>query len=134
MNSFALSGRIGNELELVTSKSGKHVVRFSLYVRGRGNRQAEDFRDYRFDIVAYDEHADNLCRYKKKGDWVCVQGYCYQNVYENYKKDTINTVQFVVNEVDYGPPPPGQGRKKGGGKADSSSPFTEEDGEDDLPF
>lgn len=129
MNSFTLTGRIGNELDLTTTKSGKKVVRFSLYVRGRGSRQAEDFRDYRFDIVAYDDHAVNLCKYKKKGDWLGVSGYCYQNVYENYKKDTINTVQFMVQDVDYGPMP------KGGKKRDAgNSPFTEDDSDDVLPF
>lgn len=127
MNTFVLSGRIGNDIDLATTKSGKKVVRFSLYVKGRGNRQAEDFHDYRFDIVAYDAHAENLAKYKKKGDWVLVQGYCYQSSYENYKKELINSVQFYVQDVDYGPPPPTYRKKK--------EDFVEETGEDDdFPF
>lgn len=133
MNFFVLSGRIGNELDLTTTKSGKHVVRFSLYVKGRGNRQAEDFHDYRFDVVAYDHHADNLSKYKHKGDWVLVQGYIYQNVYENYKKETINSVQFYVQDVDYGPPPPGLRKKKNGSESEEFFQEIEGDGEE-LPF
>ncbi|MBQ8196198.1 MAG: single-stranded DNA-binding protein [Oscillospiraceae bacterium] len=73
-NKIILMGRITHDLELKTTPNGRNVCTFSIAVDRRfadkdGNRQT-DF----FNIVAWNQQADHLCRWFSKGRMVLVEG------------------------------------------------------------
>ena len=92
VNSVILTGRIGKELELKSTPSGKSVCNFSLAV----------VRDESVDwiyCVAWDKGAEALTKFAHKGDRLTIQGRLMVREFEHNgenRKVTEVTVEKIV--------------------------------------
>lgn len=92
VNSWIGTGRIGKEIELKTTPTGKSVANFSLAVT------FDDHTDW-FLCVAWDKAAEALNKYARKGDRLTIGGRLltreYQHNGENRKITEINVEKIV---------------------------------------
>lgn len=92
VNSWIGTGRIGKEIELKTTPTGKSVVNFSLAVT------FDDRTDW-FLCVAWDKAAEALSKYARKGDRLTIGGRLltreYQHNGENRKITEINVEKII---------------------------------------
>lgn len=92
MNSVNLIGRITNDLELKEAGCGK-FVNFSLAInRGKENTTF-------IPVTAFNQVAENLVKYQKKGSLVSISGYLNNNSYtdkEGNKKSSMNVVAPMI--------------------------------------
>lgn len=101
MNNVILIGRIANDLELKSVGDGK-VVNFSLAVnKGVKNAEGNYEADF-FQVVAWNNTAENLVKFTKKGDQVAVSGrlqtrnYDTDNGFKRYVTEIVaNNIQFL---------------------------------------
>ena len=97
INRVVLTGNLTRDPELRSLPSGTGVCNFSIAVNSREKRGEEwqDRVDF-FDCVVFGAQADNLARYKAKGEPVAVDGRLRQ---ERWEKDGVKH-QRVVVKVD----------------------------------
>lgn len=94
MNSISLSGNICGELELRQTNNGKSVTQFNLAVKRPFSRETTDF----IPVVVYEQPAEYLCRYAKKGTRIGVIGKLISRNYED-KQGNKRTAFEVVADV-----------------------------------
>lgn len=98
MNSVILIGRLTKKPELGYTASQTAVTRFNLAV-DRPKKNGEDGADFP-SIVVFGKQAENLCRYKDKGDQIALMGKIQTG---SYKKDdtTIYTTDVVADRIEF---------------------------------
>lgn len=124
MNSFSVSGNIGQDLEL-DEAGGTPVVNGSL---------AEDhgYGTNWFDFVAWGETAERMVEHVSKGDGIEIMGTLEQDEYENSEGQTVSTLQVRVGQWSFGV---GDSAGDGAGGSESgTSSNSQADYEDDAPF
>lgn len=93
MNKIILIGRIANDLELKQVGEGK-AVNFSIAVqKPYKNEDGKHDADF-FQVVVWNEKAENLVQYTKKGDLIAVSGRL-----QNRQYDTDNGFKRYVTEI-----------------------------------
>lgn len=101
MNSINIVGRIGNDVELKKTGTGKSYVRINLAVRR--NAEKTDW----FNCLAYNETAEQIALYFKKGELIGVTGQLFNDVDEEkkitYTKIMINMFTFCSSKLDNEP-------------------------------
>ena len=70
MNVICITGNITKELEIKQTQSGKSVVNFDVAVKRPMQKDTTDF----FTVVAWNQTAEYLGKYAKKGSRVAVTG------------------------------------------------------------
>lgn len=95
MNTVNLVGRIGNELELQMTRNGKPTVRINLAVRR--NKETTDW----FNLVAYNQTAQNITQYFQKGDLIGITGQLFAENWEKQDGTKVNTVKVLVQEYTF---------------------------------
>ena len=93
MNNVNLIGRITNNLELKTIGTGK-VVNFSVAVN---NKDKATF----INVTAFNQVAENLCKYQKKGSQIGITGYLQDNNYKDKNGNNIYTLKVMANSIEY---------------------------------
>ena len=73
LNHAVFIGRIGHDLDLKTSASGKSVLSFNIGVDRNKRRDQEKETDW-FRCVAFEGTAEMIQRNFTKGDLICVEG------------------------------------------------------------
>ena len=99
MNSVVLIGRLTKKPELNYTANQNAITRFSLAV-DRPKKNGEDTGADFPTIVAWNKTAENVCRYKDKGDQIAVMGRIQTG---SYKKDgqTIYTTDIVADRIEF---------------------------------
>ena len=82
MNNVNLIGRITNDLQLKTIGTGK-VVNFSVAIN---NKDKATF----INVTAFNQIAENLCKYQKKGSQIGITGYLQDNNYKDKNGNPTN--------------------------------------------
>ena len=95
MNSICLVGRIGQELELKHTQSGKEVVSFSLAVR-----RDKDITDW-LDCVAWGKTAQLIADYCKKGSTIGITGRLQSRVWEDKEGKKHKETEVFVSEITF---------------------------------
>lgn len=90
MNRVNLVGRIGNELVLEKTKTGKDVVKMRVAVRR--NAEVDDW----FNLVAYNKTAENIVRFFSIGNLIGIDGQLFTEQYEKDGKKISNTKVLVT--------------------------------------
>jgi single-strand DNA-binding protein len=90
MNSINLTGNICNDLEVKSTQSGKSVLTFNLAVKRPFTRDTTDF----IPVVAWDQSAEYLGKYGRKGSRVAVSGKLTTRKFQD--KDGNNRTAFEV--------------------------------------
>ncbi len=104
MNNIILIGRIANDLELKEVGEGK-VVNFSIAVnKGVKNAEGNYEADF-FQVVVWNNTAENLVKFCKKGDQIAVSGrlqnrsYDTDNGFKRYVTEIVaNNIQFLQSK------------------------------------
>ena len=121
LNKVILVGRLTQDPELKQTDKGIEVTRFGVAVNTAQNKT--DF----FDVVAWRQTATFICRYFKKGDGICVDGYLSSRSYEkNGEKRTVYEV--VCDKAGFA-----EGRAPQENKGELAS-FSDIPDEPHLPF
>lgn len=90
MNSINLIGNICQDVELKTTQSGKTVVQFNLAVNRPFTKDITDF----IPVVVWNQPAEYLARYARKGTKIAVSGKLTTRKYED--KNGNNRVAYEV--------------------------------------
>ena len=96
MNLVCLIGRLTKDPELKTTQSGKSVVTFSLAVDGFKKGET-DF----IDCVAWNATAENLAKFKKKGEQIALTGRITTRSYEDRQGNKRKAVEVTCNTIDF---------------------------------
>lgn len=95
MNVVSLTGRITKELSLSKTNNGKSFVRFTVAV----NRD-KDNADF-VPCVAWNQTAENMCKYCHKGSLIAVTGSIITGSYDNNEGKKVYTVDVMANRVEF---------------------------------
>jgi|DEB0MinimDraft_6_1074348.scaffolds.fasta_scaffold152194_2 single-strand DNA-binding protein len=95
MNNVTLMGRVGQDPELIYSKSGVAVCRFSLAT----NRYAsgEAITDWH-NVVCFNKTAEVAGNYVKKGEQVCIEGCVTYDKYDANGQTKVKT-KILANRL-----------------------------------
>ena len=101
LNTVALMGRFTRDLEMKKTNNGKKVMNFCLAVeRNRATKDEEKKSDF-IDCIAWENTAEFICTYFKKGDPIIVQGKLETNQYEDKQGNKRKAVYMFVNNVNF---------------------------------
>lgn len=134
MNKVFLSGNLTRDPELKTTQSGKSYVRVGIAVKRPYVKDAVDF----FNLVAWDKTAEVLAKWFAKGSRAIVEGRLQTGSYENKDGVKINTVEIIVENVEFGSYKKDSDAPKSGDTNPYSKPKDDFEGEpidpEDTPF
>ncbi len=95
LNKILLGGRLTSDPVLKTFPDGTHVVRFTLAVTRRHNKDVTDF----LDCVAWREEAIFINRFFRKGSTLCVAGALHKRSWNAQDGSTRWTTEVSVDEA-----------------------------------
>lgn len=97
MNSINLIGRLTKDVELRHTQTGVPVATFTIAVEDTYSQEKQAFF---FNCVAWNQTAETLNKYVRKGDRVGVSGRLTQRAYENKDKVRITLHEVVAEKID----------------------------------
>lgn len=100
MNKVFLLGNLTRDPELKSTQSGKNYVRVGIAVK-RSFTKDKDAVDF-FNLVAWDQKAEFLSKYFSKGSRAIIEGRLQTGSYENKDGVKVNTVEIIVENVEFG--------------------------------
>jgi single-strand DNA-binding protein len=122
MNNVTLVGRLVKDVDLRQTQSGKSVASFTIAVNKKFAKEGEAQADF-INIVVWGKPAENVAKYKKKGNVVGIIGRLETRSYEKDGKNVWVTevnasdIDFIVNEQS------GNGNSASSGITDDDLPF-----------
>lgn len=100
MNKTLITGRIANDLELKKTQSNKSVLHFTVAVkRDRKDSEGNYNADF-IEVQCWEQKAEYLSNYAKKGTMVGVCGRLETNTYENKNGQKIKSVFIQAESVE----------------------------------
>lgn len=124
MNSVTLFGRLGKDPEVLQTKAGKAICKFSL-----ATSEGKDIPPTWHNIVAFDKAADILNKYLNKGDQLLVIGKIANQQYTNKEGNKVNYSSVIVDKFEFVSKPKNTNTDDEASKYESSPAKS-----DDLPF
>lgn len=97
MNKVLLVGRLGKDIELKTPKKNMSVARFNLATDGGKDESGEKITHW-VPVCVWNQAADYLDQYAKKGDRIEVEGYIKTDSYDKDGK-TVYTTEVTATRV-----------------------------------
>lgn len=120
-NRVVLIGRLTREPELIYTKEGTAVCKFTLAVNRKFNKDEADF----IDIVAWRKLGENAANYLDKGRLVAVEGRLQIRPYETKDGQKRKATEIVADDIRFL-------EKGNGAKGQQQKPAQEEDPWADL--
>ena len=111
MNSVCISGRLGSDAELKTTKGGTSVLNFCVAVSDRRKNQQSGQWDeitHWIGCIMFGKRAESLSRFLKKGSYVGVTGRLSQSKWEDKNGNRRSKIEVVASDVDLPPRNGGQ--------------------------
>ncbi len=135
LNNVTLIGRLVANVELRTTASGKNVASFTIAVDRSFTKTGEEKQTDFINIVAWNQTADFICRYFKKGSMIALVGSLQTRSYEDKNGNKRKAFEVVAREVSFcgGKNETNQVPTTMSAPADISD-FEEIPDDDDLPF
>ena len=101
MNSVVLIGRLTRDPETrYTSGSQMAVCSFTIAI-DRVTRQGEEKKTDFPRITVFGKQAENVCRYKDKGDMIAIQGKIQTGSYKHRDGYTVYTTDVVADRIEF---------------------------------
>ena len=151
LNRVSVMGRLTHDPELKQTQSGSYVATFSIAVERdfKDKASGEKVVDF-FDVAAWRQTAEFVCKYFSKGRMMVVDGRLQARIWEDRNGSKRKAVEIVADSVYFGdskrdaegtgyqqgaPPSSGwqQPSYSGGSYPADEEGFTEMEG-NDLPF
>lgn len=98
INRVVLVGRLTRDPELRRTQSGAAVTSFTVAVDNRFTRDQENSASF-FQVICWNQTAEFVAQYVKKGNLVGVDGRLQQRSYENKDGNKVNVVEVVADSV-----------------------------------
>lgn len=139
MNNIIISGNICHDLEIKTSGETK-ILNFTVAVRRRFKDKEGNYPSDFIRCVAFNNQAEFLTKYFKKGSPILIQGNLQSNSYETESGEKRTSYNVVIENIDF------FGRRNEKTSQDAPNPsfeqtmkdneveFTTVESDDDLPF
>jgi single-strand DNA-binding protein len=96
VNKVIFIGRLVRDPETRNTASGKMVCRFSIAVNDTRNRK----NTYFFNCASFDQPANYVSTYLKKGDMICLEGRLTTNSYTNKDGINVTSTDVIVDSVN----------------------------------
>lgn len=98
-NKVILMGRITHDLEMRTTPTGANVCTFSIAVDRRFQQKGEERKSDFFNIVAWRQQADFVCRYFGKGRMILVEGELQTRSYDDKNGNKVRVTEVVADRL-----------------------------------
>lgn len=100
MNTTILIGRLTKKPELNFTANQTAVTHFSIAV-DRPKKNGEDAGADFPNIVVFGKQAENVCRYKDKGEMIAIQGKIQTGSYKHRDGYTVYTTDVVADRIEF---------------------------------
>ena len=130
MNNVNIIGRITKDVEVRKTSTNKSVSSFSIAVDNLATKDGEKTTSF-FNCNAWNNVAETLSKYTRKGDRIAISGSLIQRNYDNKNGEKISVVEINVNSITL------IENKKENASTQSENKAVENDNkinDDDLPF
>lgn len=130
MNNVNIIGRLTKDVEVRKTSTNKSVSSFSIAVDNLATKDGEKTTSF-FNCNAWNNVAETLSKYTRKGDRIAISGSLIQRNYENKNGEKISVVEINVNSITL------IENKKENASVNSENKSVENDNkinDDDLPF
>ena len=101
INNITLQGRFTADPELRTTTSGKNVASFTIAVDRSFTKTGEEKQTDFINIVAWNQTADFICRYFKKGSMIALVGSLQTRSFEDKTGNKRKAFEVVAREVSF---------------------------------
>jgi len=126
MNKFIVTGNVGKDPEVITTSTGKKVVKFSLAETYGKETQWHN-------VVCWEKTADIVEKYVKKGSKIAVDGRVTYRTYEDKDGNKRQITEVVAKEIELLGSKPSESSQETTSQETQQPPV--QDGEaSDLPF
>lgn len=129
LNRISVMGRIGKDLELRRTQSGKAVTSFPIAV----DRDRKDAGTDWFDVVAWERTAEFAAQYCAKGRKVVVDGRLQARDWTDKDGNKRRSVEIIANSVYFADSKPQEGNDSPASYSTAGGMIEVED-DGDLPF
>ena len=100
-NKVILMGRITHDLELKTTQTGVNVCTFSIAVDRRFQNKGEEKKTDFFNIVAWRQQADFVCRWFSKGRPILVEGELQTRSYVDKNGQNVRVTEIIADRLSF---------------------------------
>lgn len=100
-NKVIMMGRITHDLELKTTPTGANVCSFGIAVDRRFQQKGEERKTDFFNVVAWRQHADFVCRYFGKGRMILVEGELQTRFYTDKNGVNVKVIEIVAERISF---------------------------------
>ena len=101
MNKIVLTGRLTEDVKLVTTENGLTIANFSFAVKRDRKNENGDYETDFFNIVAFRKLAENCQKYLKKGSQALISGSIQTRSYEAKDGTKRYITEVIANEVEF---------------------------------
>ncbi|MBE6827719.1 MAG: single-stranded DNA-binding protein [Ruminococcaceae bacterium] len=101
INCAVIMGRLTADPELRKTPTGKSVVNFTVAVDRTYVRPGEDRQADFINVVAWNQTADFITRYFRKGSMIAVQGSIQTRSYEDKNGNKRQAVEILADNVSF---------------------------------
>ena len=101
INRVVLMGRLVADPELKTTQSGTEVTSFRIAVERKYTKSGEERQADFFDVVAWKQTAEFICRNFGKGALIAVDGRLQQRNYQSSDGSTRSVVEIVADLASF---------------------------------
>jgi len=101
LNCVQLVGRLGADLELRFTQSGKGVLNFDLAVNGRASNRGDKAPAYWIPCVVWDKSAETLSEYAGKGSQLAISGRLQSRTWETQEGQKRKIVEVSVDSFQF---------------------------------
>lgn len=131
MNTINLTGNICNDLELKSTETGKSVMNFNLAVKRPFSTDVTDF----IPVVVWNQPAEFLSKYARKGSKVAVSGKLTTRKYQDKEGNNRTAFEVVCDAVElFDSRTSGNENQQPTNTATAPAEFVPVVNDDDLPF
>lgn len=101
MNRVTLIGRLVRDPELRSTPSGAKVVSFTVALDNPRGRNATEKSASFIPCVAWNDVAENVARFMKKGSLVGVDGRLDQRTYQSKDGRNVSVIEVICSQVQF---------------------------------
>ena len=101
MNKVIVTGNLVKDVELITTESGKSLVKNSIAVRRNYKNASGEYESDFINIIAFGKTADFMANYFQKGSKVGIDGKIQTGSYTDKDGNKKYTTDVVVENIEF---------------------------------
>lgn len=101
LNVVAIQGRLTRDPELKNTQSGTSVCSFSVACDRSYTPKGEERKADFFEIVAWRQTAEFICKYFQKGSMIAIEGSLQSRNYQDKNGNNRTKIEILANNVSF---------------------------------